>query len=599
MTTKPDRHIELFYSYAQADETLRDELEKQLSLLKRQGYIATWYDRDINAGVERQQAVDTHLTTAHIILLLVSPDFMASDYCYDVEVKRALERHTTGEARVIPVLLRPVDWQEALFARLSPLPRNGQPVTQWLDRDAAFYDVVQGIRQIIEQLALSSPSSVSTGQLRYQAQEQFQNSPENQQSMLDSRTLLELERPATTFLSYAHENAEEVGYLQQQLHVHGVRAWLDATDLPLGRPNAEEIIQAIQHGCDACIVYVTPQCLASGFIWSTEVPAALQRHQNDPAFSIIPVLHGVSMGELQQQCTLHGYRDLTDFNGVLLLGDTTPDGEEMFKQELRSVASRTLRAALALRLRRIGAHRSYEPWICLKTFKDKQQTPSLDLELDWWDLFRGRGRLPSDEAWQTILLPALHEVKDALGEKPISRKVHISLQAILPAAFALGFAFPASSSFTLLLEGEQGTWSTREAAMTPSPLYRQSSQAEGDAHIAVIEIAITSTIAPMVAHYLSASNLSYGHHIRYDLPGGPDHLAGVASAAHASAIAQQIGKELRGLRGQGIAHIHLFAAIPANLAVMIGHQFNSLCPISLYYYTDGHYTLACVLGKVS
>src|SRR5437879_5943159 len=127
-TTKP---IELFISYAHRDQGLRDQLETHLSLLKRQGFISTWHDRKIGAGQEWAGQIDTHLNTAHIILLLVSPDFIASNYCYDIEMTQALARHETGAARVIPVILRPVDWRDAPFGKLQPLPTDAEPVTTW------------------------------------------------------------------------------------------------------------------------------------------------------------------------------------------------------------------------------------------------------------------------------------------------------------------------------------------------------------------------------------------------------------------------------------------------------------------------------------
>jgi len=150
------RTIKIFYTYAHADNKLRNELEKHLSLLKRQGEISAWHDREIGAGQEWAKEIDVHLNDADVILLLVSPDFMASDYCYDIEVKRALERHDAGEARVIPVILRPVDWHEAPFGKLKPLPTDGKPISRWSDRDEAFYDVVRGIRESIEEWNASS-----------------------------------------------------------------------------------------------------------------------------------------------------------------------------------------------------------------------------------------------------------------------------------------------------------------------------------------------------------------------------------------------------------------------------------------------------------
>src|SRR5450755_1303817 len=111
--------IEIFFSYSHRDEIFRKKLENQLSLLKHQGLISSWYDRKILAGQEWSDEIDKHINSADIILLLISPDFMASSYCYSVEVKQAIERHERGEAYVIPVILRPVYWQRAPFGKLQ------------------------------------------------------------------------------------------------------------------------------------------------------------------------------------------------------------------------------------------------------------------------------------------------------------------------------------------------------------------------------------------------------------------------------------------------------------------------------------------------
>src|SRR5947207_5640960 len=111
--------IEIFFSYAHKDTKLREDLEKQLSLLKWQGLIIGWHDRRIAPGQEWSGEIDAHLDRAQIILLLISPDFMASNYCYGIEMKRAMERHEKGEAKVIPIILRPVDWHDALFSKLG------------------------------------------------------------------------------------------------------------------------------------------------------------------------------------------------------------------------------------------------------------------------------------------------------------------------------------------------------------------------------------------------------------------------------------------------------------------------------------------------
>ena len=144
--------IRLFFSYSHQDEALRDELAKHLSLLERDGVLRSWHDRQIVPGSEWAGHIDQHLEQAQIILLLISADFLASDYCYDRELNRAIERHEAGEAVVMPVMLRSVDWQGARFGRLQALPKNAKPVTTWPNQDEAFTDIAKGIRRVVESI---------------------------------------------------------------------------------------------------------------------------------------------------------------------------------------------------------------------------------------------------------------------------------------------------------------------------------------------------------------------------------------------------------------------------------------------------------------
>lgn len=142
--------ISLFYSYSHIDEALRDELEKHLKLLQRQHVIDTWHDRKIISGTEWDKAINKNLDTADIILLLISSDFLASDYCWDIEIQRAMQRHEEKTAVVIPVLLRPCDTGNANFMKLQGLPKNFKPVTTWTNQDEAFTDIAKGIRTAAE-----------------------------------------------------------------------------------------------------------------------------------------------------------------------------------------------------------------------------------------------------------------------------------------------------------------------------------------------------------------------------------------------------------------------------------------------------------------
>ncbi len=145
--------ITVFISYAHEDEALLQQLHTHLSPLTRQGLIATWYDRELVAGTDWAGEIDAHLEQASIILLLVSADFIASRYCYEVEMTRALERHEAGQARVIPIALRPADWKGMPFASLHALPTDARAITTWTNQDAAFVDVAAGIRRAIEDLS--------------------------------------------------------------------------------------------------------------------------------------------------------------------------------------------------------------------------------------------------------------------------------------------------------------------------------------------------------------------------------------------------------------------------------------------------------------
>lgn len=145
------------FSYSHADEALRIELEKHLAALKRQGLIDTWHDRRILAGQEFDAEIDRNFEEAEVILLLVSPDFIASDYCYNVEMLRALEKHTEGSATLIPVILRPCHWHTLPFGKLLAATRDGKPVTEFPSLDAGFYQVVEAIKRALENRPKGQP----------------------------------------------------------------------------------------------------------------------------------------------------------------------------------------------------------------------------------------------------------------------------------------------------------------------------------------------------------------------------------------------------------------------------------------------------------
>ncbi len=150
-------------SYSHNDEDLRQELEKHLSGLHRQGAISNWHDRRIGPGEEIHSQISAQLDAADIILLLVSADFLASDYCYNREVMRAMERHEEGTARVLPIILRPCDWQAAPFANLNAVPTDGKPVTSHVNLDDGLLEVAMAVRRAAESIDRDRSASVGLG----------------------------------------------------------------------------------------------------------------------------------------------------------------------------------------------------------------------------------------------------------------------------------------------------------------------------------------------------------------------------------------------------------------------------------------------------
>ena len=146
----PTAHsIEVFFSYAHEDATFVRELEKQLSVLRRTGVITTWHDRQIAPGGEWAQQIDAHLASARVIVLMVSADFVASDYCWDVEVLTAMQRHQLGTAVVVPIVLRETAFLEKTpFGKLQMLPTDAMPVARWLRPDDAWASVAKALGDI-------------------------------------------------------------------------------------------------------------------------------------------------------------------------------------------------------------------------------------------------------------------------------------------------------------------------------------------------------------------------------------------------------------------------------------------------------------------
>ena len=157
--------VTLFYSYAHEDETLRDELQGHLKLLERRGLLAPWHDRRIVPGADWSGAIDSNLRSAELVLLLVSKDFIESDYIMGTELAVAMQRQAERAAVVVPIVVRAVDFdpddaQELPFLRLQGLPTDLRPVTSWPNRDEAWTNVAKGLRATVKGIRENRPVAV-------------------------------------------------------------------------------------------------------------------------------------------------------------------------------------------------------------------------------------------------------------------------------------------------------------------------------------------------------------------------------------------------------------------------------------------------------
>jgi internalin A len=152
------RAARVFVSYSHKDERQLNELKTHLSPLERLKLIETWYDRRIVAGEDFGQKINENIDSADVVLLLISSDFIASKYCYEVEMKRALERRDNGEALVVPVIVRKVNWKVIPeLSKLEVVPKDGRPVPDWPTKDSGWCDVSERVQAMLEAVREADP----------------------------------------------------------------------------------------------------------------------------------------------------------------------------------------------------------------------------------------------------------------------------------------------------------------------------------------------------------------------------------------------------------------------------------------------------------
>lgn len=170
-----------FISYSHRDTNALERLHVHLAALRREGRIEAWFDREILAGDVLDDEIERELEAADLFLLLVSPDFIASDYCVEREMQRAMERHDAKTARVVSIIVEPCDWASMQpLCRLKALPKDGNPISEWANANTAYLDVVQELRRIVDAEEPVADAGVAAEQPRvrpdvprYRAQREF------------------------------------------------------------------------------------------------------------------------------------------------------------------------------------------------------------------------------------------------------------------------------------------------------------------------------------------------------------------------------------------------------------------------------------------
>ncbi len=387
-------------------------------------------------------------------------------------------------------------------------------------------------------------------------------------------------RPSQVFLSHARANRSDVTQLETLLKIRGLRVWRDLPDLLRGEHNEAAVIAGIQQS-DALLIWLTPECLQSDFIWRVEVPAATQRQHADPDYSIIPIFWSESVTTVRDFCRQNNHEDVTAFAGEVpfssnFIPNPTPSG-------FANVAYPCLRSLLARRRRRFQ-DRPFN--LVLRTSPDDSLCEGMDLDLDWSSLFESPRGDP--QVWDDLLLPALQDVRRVVGRFTPARHLNIRLQARLSAAFAFGRIFPTTSRFNLTIDGGHGTWRSSYAPTAAKPLH--IARSEGNAHSdqAVVQLSITRDLGQSVSDYLTRLDFPYGPKLNISPVNGISNAA-VRSGKHALAMAIQVGQEIKRLRDRdGVRQVHLFAALPAPLALLIGRQCNATIPIHIYHSDQEH-----------
>nr|BBH94815.1 hypothetical protein KTA_30140 [Thermogemmatispora argillosa] len=599
MGTNQSKTFEILCLYANDSKRGFDDLKKHFSNFGEIGDI-----QNISPGKPVKEERIRLINQARLVILLISPEL--SDSLRE-EASMALEQARSGKIEIIPILYKTVALEGTDLDGLQRLPRDGKALTQHEgdDRNRAWKEIAEEIQKIWRGLVASLDAGSGAEKKEKTTMKAGQSEAHQSQQQEQDPT-----RPATVFISSAADAGKNREQLELMLRLRGLKLWhRDSEDLPFLGIREKAAERAVGTLADAYLLYLTPEALKRPQLWRPEAHAALQRQQSEPEFPIVLVLQGVSRKRAQNALEKVGLGKLISFIG----GELEPEesDQQAVDGKLRLLARAILRQAFHQRQHRARAGTDYMPFIGITHFQDRESARRLDLELDWYDFFQGKSKLPNEQEWNRWLWPALADLKALLSKHTTARTLYLALKAIIPVGFAIGLMFKEPTGFKLAIKNsgpasaeavEEKYWHTMLSDSDSQQLRLiDSYNPGGDPSTAVVEIAISPPFSPQViTSYLDLHGISYGYRQRYEIRTDKKSI----DEQEAQSMMYEIRKGLRllphrfGPAGEHIKHIHLFAAVPIALAVMIGYQLNTLVPITVYEYRAPQgYLPACVLDN--
>jgi len=266
--------FKVFISYSHTDEQYCKELITHLSALKRSGFVNIWNDRDIIPGVEWDKCIKKELLDSEIILLLVSSDFIASDYCFDIEIQKAMEKHNNKTAFVIPIIVRPCDWKNLPFSKIQGLPENAKPITTWNNTDEAYLNIIEGIKKRLNESEFTNDDLIHLNT----------NNEENNEIMFNTDIVLcKLPRGYIVIDNIEYRTDSQWGVTVGYYNYNG--EWLHGTHYHDSYRRYWETLEGIDNQCKKLFIPIGDWVYASPFI--EIIMRIRERQENETILDII------------------------------------------------------------------------------------------------------------------------------------------------------------------------------------------------------------------------------------------------------------------------------------------------------------------------